>query len=115
MRPSYVVLAKNCPSSLSATAHISPALFPSSILPSSTHSPDSDILHIFTSPPNPALAAIRPLPEVTMWWQPSLCAPARVCARGMSGEVVECTLMDEAPDAERIWVGVTAREKISVM
>jgi hypothetical protein len=50
-----------------------------------------------------------------MWWQPSLCAPARVCSRGMSGEVVECTLIDEAPDAERIWVGVTAREKISVM
>jgi len=33
----------------------------------------------------------------------------------MSGEVVEWTFMEEAPDAERIWVGVTAREKISVM
>jgi hypothetical protein len=33
----------------------------------------------------------------------------------MSVEVVECTLMEEAPDAERIWVGVTAREKMSVM
>ena len=29
-------------------------------------------------------------------------------------EVVEWTLRDEAPEAERIWVGVVAREKISV-
>jgi hypothetical protein len=50
-----------------------------------------------------------------MWWQPSLCAPVRVCARGMSREVVECTLIDDAPDMDRIWVGVTAREKMSVM
>jgi len=73
------------------------------------------MLHILTSPPKPALAAIRPLRDVTMWWQPSLCAPERVCARGISGEVVECTLMDDAPEAERIWVRVTAREKMSVM
>lgn len=38
-----------------------------------------------------------------------------VCARGMSGEVVECTLIEEEPDAERTWVFVTAIEKISVM
>jgi hypothetical protein len=73
------------------------------------------MLHILTSPPKPALAAIRPLREVTMWWQPSLWAPLRVCERGMSGEVVEWIFIEEAPEAERIWVGVTAREKMSVM
>jgi hypothetical protein len=65
--PSYVVLAKNCPSSLSAMAQISPALLPSTILPSSVHSELSDILHTFTSPPNPAVAAMRPFREVTIW------------------------------------------------
>tara|TARA_R110002060_G_scaffold59247_2_gene69111 strand:- start:167 stop:268 length:102 start_codon:yes stop_codon:yes gene_type:complete len=33
----------------------------------------------------------------------------------MSGESVEWTLMEEAPEAERTCVGVTAREKMSVM
>lgn len=33
----------------------------------------------------------------------------------MSGEAVECIFMEDAPEAERIWVGVTAREKMSVM
>ena len=72
------------------------------------------MLHIFTSPPKPALAATHPLRDVTMWWQPSLWAPVKVCKSGASGEAVECTLMDEAPEAERIWVFVTAREKMSV-
>jgi hypothetical protein len=44
-----------------------------------------------------------------------LWAPLRVCERGMSGEVVEWIFMEDAPEAERIWVGVTAREKMSVM
>ena len=70
---------------------------------------------ILTSPPKPALARVLPLRDVTRWWQPSLCAPVRVCARGMSGESVEWTLMEEAPEAERTCVGVTAREKMSVM
>jgi hypothetical protein len=112
--PSYVVLARYCPSSLSAIAQTSPALFSSTIAPSSSHCPDSATVHILTSPPNPALAAWRPLREVAMWWQPSLCAPLRAWARGVSEEVVEYTFMAEAPEAERIWVGVTAREKMSV-
>lgn len=29
--------------------------------------------------------------------------------------MVEWTFIEEAPEAERIWVGVTAREKMSVM
>jgi hypothetical protein len=33
----------------------------------------------------------------------------------MSGEVVEWIFIEEAPDAERIWVGVTASEKMSVI
>ena len=50
-----------------------------------------------------------------MWWQPSLCAPLSVCARGISGDVVEWIFIEEPPDAESIWVDVTAREKMSVM
>lgn len=65
--PSTVVLARNCPSSLRAMAHISPAVLPSMILPCSTHSPDSEILHILASPPNPTLAALRPFREAAMW------------------------------------------------
>lgn len=116
IRPSYVVAARNCPSSLKATAQISPALLPSTIEPSRSHSPESgERDQILTSPPKPALARTLPLREVARWWQPSLCAPVRVWARGMSGEVVECIFMEEAPDAEMIWVGVTAMEKMSVM
>ena len=33
----------------------------------------------------------------------------------MSGEVVECTFMEDAPDTEITWVGVVAMEKMSVM
>ena len=33
----------------------------------------------------------------------------------MSEEAVEWIFMEDAPEAERIWVGVTAREKMSVM
>ncbi len=68
-----------------------------------------------TSPPKPALARTLPFREVARWWQPSLCAPVRLWERGMSGEVVEWIFMEEAPDAEIIWVGVTAREKMSAM
>ena len=39
----------------------------------------------------------------------------RVWTSGMSGDVVEWTFMEDAPDAERICVGVTAREYMSVM
>ncbi len=42
-------------------------------------------------------------------------APVRVWAKGLEGVVVEWILIEEAPEAERIWVGVTAREKMSVM
>jgi hypothetical protein len=49
-----------------------------------------------------------------MWWQPSLCAFVRVWERGISGVAVECIWIEEAPEAERICVGVTAREKMSV-
>jgi hypothetical protein len=38
-----------------------------------------------------------------------------VCSRGISGEAVECTFMQEAPDTERTCVGVVAIEKISVI
>ena len=36
------------------------------------------------------------------------------CARGKSGSVVEWTWMEEAPDADRICLSVTANEKISM-
>jgi hypothetical protein len=92
-------------------AQISPALLPSTILPSSSHSEVSgEMAQIFASPPKPTLAALRPLREVTMWWHPSLCADVSVWTSGKSGEVVEWIFMDDAPDAERICVGVTARE-----
>jgi hypothetical protein len=45
-----------------------------------------------------------------MWWHPSLCADVSVWKSGKSGEVVEWIFMDDAPDAESICVGVTARE-----
>jgi hypothetical protein len=92
MRPSYVVLARYCPSSDRAMAHSSPALFPSNgpprcqlvknphaaapfphrynqkdiriaptIRPSSFQPASSLKLQIFASPPNPTLAAFRPL------------------------------------------------------
>lgn len=38
-----------------------------------------------------------------------------VCVKGISGEAVECILIEDAPEAERICVGVTAMEKISVI
>lgn len=65
------------------------------------------------SPPKPTLAALRPLRDVTRWWQPSLWADVSVWASGMSGSVVEYILIDDVPDAERICVGVAAMEKIS--
>lgn len=36
------------------------------------------------------------------------------CAKGKSGSVVEWTWMEEAPDADRICLSVTANEKISM-
>lgn len=42
-------------------------------------------------------------------------APSMVCWRGKSGSVVEWAFKDEEPEAEMTWVGVTAREKMSVM
>lgn len=73
------------------------------------------IVQTLQSPPKPTEAAKRPLREVLIWWQPSLCAFVRTWEIGISGDVVEWTWMDEAPDADRICVGVTAREKMSVM
>lgn len=35
------------------------------------------------------------------------------CTRGKSASVVECTLIDEAPEADRICLSVIASEKIS--
>ena len=49
-----------------------------------------------------------------MWWHPSLCADERIWTVGKSEELVEFTLMEEAPDADRICVAVTAREYISM-
>jgi hypothetical protein len=57
---------------------------------------------------------MRPLREVTMWWQPSGWAAGMVCTRGFEGSVVENTLMEEEPEAARRWVGVTAMENMSV-
>jgi hypothetical protein len=37
-----------------------------------------------------------------------------VWTRGKSASVVEKTLREDAPEAERIWVLVTARENMSV-
>lgn len=39
---------------------------------------------------------------------------SRVCTRGNSGLLVECIRIDDAPDPEIIWFGMTAREKMSV-
>lgn len=36
-----------------------------------------------------------------------------LCTRGLSGDVVENTLIAEEPAPARIWVGVTAMEKMS--
>lgn len=45
-----------------------------------------------------------------------MCAPERVCWCGKveSGEVVEWAFREEEPEAERICVGVTAKENMSV-
>lgn len=40
-------------------------------------------------------------------------APSMDCTRGKSASVVECTLIDEAPEADRICLSVIANEKIS--
>lgn len=37
------------------------------------------------------------------------------CTSGKSASVVECTLMDEAPEVDRICLSVIANEKISTM
>lgn len=102
-------------------AHTSPALFPEpfagSSSPKGCHSAVSDSanFHIFTSPPKPADAATLPLRETAIWWQPSLCAPAKDWTRGMEGCEVACICIVEEPLAERSAVGVAAREKMSVM
>jgi hypothetical protein len=84
-------------------AQTSPALFPSTTLPSGIHSEEEgEKDQIWTSPPKPALAAKRPLREVQMWWQPSLWAEGRVWTSGMEGVVVEWTFREEEPEAERI-------------
>ena len=38
-----------------------------------------------------------------------------VCSSGISGVVVECTFIHEAPETESTCVGVVAIEKMSVM
>lgn len=81
----------------------------------SDHCSESEsIVHILSSPPNPAEAATVPEREVAMWWQPTGCAPERLCTRGMSGLAVEYILIVEDPDAERSCVGVTATANMSV-
>ena len=83
------------------------------ILPSSLHSP-SCAAQILTSPPKPALAALRPVALVARWWHPRGWAWGRVCVRGKEGGVVEWIFRVEEPEAERRWVRVVAREKMSV-
>lgn len=72
-------------------------------MPASVHSLDSgEEDQILTSPPKPAEVAQRPLREVAMWWQPSLWQDVSVWTSGISEEVVEWILMEEAPETENI-------------
>lgn len=111
------------PTTLPSSRHCSnpgPAFFsppsPSPIsLPSLTSCPLGRHPQILTSPANPTLAALLPSRLVTTWWHPSLCGPLSVCTTGKSWSRVECTFNDDAPDAETIWVGVAASEKMSVL
>ena len=42
-----------------------------------------------------------------------MCAPFKTWTVGNSGSVVDTILILDAPEAERTWLGVTARLKIS--
>jgi hypothetical protein len=107
------VLARNCPSALSANAQISPALMPSVTVPCSLQSAvAASQAQSLMVPSKPAEAAIRPVREVQMWWQPRGWA-GRLWRSGMSEVLVEWIFRDEEPEAERMAVGVTAREKMS--
>lgn len=70
--------------------------------------------HTFSSPSNPTVTARVPFPSVTTWWLPILWAFSMDWTSGNSVSVVEWILMAGVPETERIWLWVTANEKMSV-
>lgn len=113
--PSCALAARCVPSAVSATAHNSPIAFLLSlIVPPACHvSPSLSNRHIFTSPPNPALATTRPLAAAERWCVPSSCAFSIVWTSGYSEFAVEWIFSAEAPEPEKRYFGVAATAKIS--